>query len=205
MKLKICGMKYETNIKRISSLLPDYMGFIFYDKSPRYVDRVIPKIDPRISKVGVFVNHSEKFVIRKSHVLHLDYVQLHGNETPQFCQNIMNESIGVIKSFSIGNKFDFSILKSYESSCDYFLFDTLGTQPGGTGIKFDWSLLLDYPYEKFFFLSGGISSDNIAEIIILVDKQLPIHAIDINSKFELSPGKKDFEKVKKFKSAINAI
>lgn len=198
-------MKYETNIKEISSLLPDYMGFIFYEKSLRYVDGLIPKIPPQISKVGVFVNQSEKFVTHKSHELHLDYVQLHGNETPEFCKNIMTESIGVIKSFSIGNKFDFSILNSYESSCDYFLFDTLGTQPGGTGRKFNWSLLLDYPHEKFFFLSGGINSDSIAEIKILLDNRLPIHAIDINSKFELLPGKKDFEKVKKFKSSVDAI
>ena len=132
----------------------------------------------------------------------LSAVQLHGDETPDYCKVIKNLNVEVIKTFSISNNYNFSILKSYEKNCDFFLFDTKGDLPGGNGINFDWDILKNYPLEKPFFLSGGIGTDNIDQIKKLLNFQLPIYAIYVNSKFEISPAKKDIDKLKLFKKEL---
>ena len=191
-KLKICGMKFFENILDVSALQPDYLGFIFYEKSARFFEGEIPNLPKSIQKVGVFVNDNFENIISKIHKYQLNIVQLHGNETPEFCKEIRT-FCKVIKVFSIDKTFDFYQLENYETVCDYFLFDTKGVLHGGNGYAFDWSILSKYKSQKPFFLSGGIDLENFNELKKL---NLPIFAIDINSKFELEPGLKDLVKIK---------
>ena len=196
--LKICGMKYPENILEVSQLLPDYLGFIFYEKSSRYFDGKIPEIPKSIKKVGVFVNATLEEINSKIKKYDLDLIQLHGNETPEFCRNLKNkniEIIQIIKVFSVDDDFDFSELEPFENVCDYFLFDTKGKLHGGNGITFNWQILEKYKSKKSLFLSGGIGIEEIENIKIL---NLPIFAIDVNSKFESEPGLKNTKLLKTF-------
>ena len=188
VRIKICGMKHTDNILEIGNLLPDYLGFIFYKKSARFFEGEIPQMDKSIKKVGVFVNETDEIVteIIKKHTL--DCIQLHGNESAEFCQNLQKQNVEIIKVFSIDDDFDFNELNEYENVCDYFLFDTKGKLHGGNGYTFNWKLLEKYKSSKPLFLSGGIGLDEIEEIKKL---KLPIFAIDVNSKFETEPGLKN--------------
>jgi len=191
MKIKICGMKYPDNIIEVGALLPDYMGFIFWEKSARFFDGEIPKLDESIKKVGVFVNESVENIIEKINKYNLQAIQLHGKESVEFCQDLkskINDKIEIIKVFSVGYDFDFAVLKPFENACDYFLFDTKGKLPGGNGTTFDWKILEKYKSEKPFFLSGGIG---VEEIPTIKNLKLPIYAIDVNSRFEIEPGLKN--------------
>lgn len=199
MKLKICGMKYHENILEVSQLLPDYLGFIFYVKSSRYFDGEIPEIPKSIKKVGVFVNANLDEINSKIKKYDLDLIQLHGNETPEFCKNLKQDKIEIIKVFSVDDDFDFSELEPFEEVCDYFLFDTKGKLHGGNGITFNWQILENYKSQKPLFLSGGIGIEEIENIKKL---KLPIFAIDVNSKFEIEPGLKYTELCK---DAINRV
>jgi phosphoribosylanthranilate isomerase len=187
-KLKICGMKYPDNIVEVSQLLPDYLGFIFYEKSSRFFDGEIPEIPKSIKKVGVFVDATLEEIISKIKKYDLNAVQLHGNETPEFCKNIKQENIEIIKVFSVNDDFDFEVVKPFGAVSDYFLFDTKGKLPGGNGITFNWQILEKYNSIKPFFLSGGIGIEDIEKI---KQMNLPIYAIDVNSKFEIEPGLKN--------------
>ncbi len=202
MKLKICGMKYHENILEVSELLPDYMGFIFWEKSSRFFDGVLPDLPKSIQKVGVFVDATLEEIISKIKKYNLDLVQLHGNETVVFCESLKNKNVKIIKAFSVNDDFNFDILKDYETFCDYFLFDTKGKLPGGNGIVFDWKVLEKYPSIKPFFLSGGIGIEEIAAVKQLLKTNLPIHSLDINSKFEIEPGLKNMQLLKDFKINI---
>ena len=202
VRIKICGMKFPENILKVGALLPDFMGFIFWEKSSRYFDDEIPMLPKSIKKVGVFVDESFEIIVSKIEKYNLDCVQLHGNETVEFCQKLKEIPIEIIKVFSIKDNFDFEILKEFESVCDYFLFDTKGILPGGNGITFDWNLLKKYPSKKPFFLSGGIG---IGEINLLKDMNLPIYGIDVNSKFETQPGLKNTKLLKSFQSQIGIL
>ena len=186
--LKICGMKYPENILEVSQLLPDYLGFIFYEKSSRFFDGEIPKIPKTIKKVGVFVDSTFDEIISKIEKYDLDLIQLHGNESPEFCLNFKNSNIKIIKVFSVDDDFEFNVLEHYEQVCDYFLFDTKGKLHGGNGVTFNWQILENYKSKKPLFLSGGIGIEEIKKIKTL---NLPIYAIDVNSKFELVPGLKN--------------
>ena len=199
MKFKICGMKIPENITRVSDLKPDYLGFVFWKKSPRFFNNKIPQINNKIKLTGVFVDQSIDEI--KKHIQHykLNAVQLHGNESPLICGKIKDFGIECIKSFSINEKFNFKKIKSYEDVCDHFLFDTKGKLPGGNSFKFDWKLIENYPSLKSFFLSGGIGIEEISEIQNITKSNLPIHAIDVNSKFEIYPGNKNLELLKQFK------
>ncbi len=201
--LKVCGMRDLQNINELARLEPNYIGFIFYNKSKRYVgeyfDSKIIKSIKGIKKVGVFVNSDFNYIIDKHSKYNLDYVQLHGNESPDFCKKLKAKNTNIIKAFSIDNSFDFSILDEYYLHCNYFLFDTKSENYGGSGIKFDWSVLKNYDNKKKFFLSGGIDIDDIETIKKLTN--LNIHAIDINSKFEKLSGLKDIGKIGKFMSS----
>jgi phosphoribosylanthranilate isomerase len=203
MKLKICGMKYPNNIQEVSTLLPDYMGFIFWKKSARYFDGVIPNIPQSIKKVGVFVDESLDFIIEKIEKHNLQAVQLHGHESALFCSQLKSEGVEIIKVFSADANFDFSVLKEYEKVCNYFLFDTKGKLPGGNGTTFDWQILKKYPSQKPFFLSGGIGIEEIKELEKIKELNLPIYAIDINSKFEIEPGLKNIDQLKKVQTLLH--
>lgn len=199
MKLKICGMKYPENILEVGSLLPDYMGFIFWEKSARYFDGIIPTLPKSIRKVGVFVNETSEEILKKVEKHDLQAVQLHGNESAEFCVNLKNKldkKIEIIKVFSVSDDFDFEVLKPFENVCDYFLFDTKGKLPGGNGITFDWKVLEKYTSTKPFFLSGGIGLEEMDAVKEILKTNLPVYAIDVNSKFETEPGLKNINFVK---------
>ena len=202
MKLKVCGMRAPENIKALSALTPDYMGFIFWAPSSRYVETTTPELPSAIKKTGVFVDASVDYI--QSMVLQhkLQAVQLHGEETPQYCALVQNFGVEVIKAFSVKDSFDFSQLEPYETSCDFFLFDTKGELPGGNGYGFDWSLLTNYPSQKPFFLSGGIGLEHTPQIKALLNTDLPLHAIDVNSKFELAPALKNIDALTQFKNEL---
>jgi phosphoribosylanthranilate isomerase len=208
MKLKICGMKYPDNILEVGALLPDYMGFIFWEKSARYFDGVIPQLPKSIKKVGVFVNETGEIILAKAKKYDLQAIQLHGNESVAFCQDLKNKienPIEIIKVFSVDDYFDFEVLKPFETVCDYFLFDTKGKLPGGNGTTFDWKVLEKYPSSKPFFLSGGIGIDEIEAVKEIAKTNLPLYAIDVNSKFEIEPGLKNIEKLDSFKNNLKTI
>lgn len=192
-------MKYPENIIDLSKLTIDYMGLIFYSKSPRYVDGLDPEtldILPRdIEKVGVFVNANIGYITECVEKYKLNLVQLHGSESVDFCNEI-NKSIHTIKAFSISEVSDFEKTKEYEGKCDYFLFDTKTPQYGGSGLKFDWNMLNSYKGNTPFFLSGGISAED-TELIKKVRHPL-LYALDLNSKFEIEAGLKNTVLLKRF-------
>lgn len=197
-------MKFPENINEIASLQPDYLGFICYEKSPRNFENEIPVIDKSIKKVGVFVNASLEEIQVKVKQYQLDFVQLHGDESPEFCELIETKSTKVIKAFSVDKDFNFNQLHYYINTCSYFLFDTKGTNYGGNGITFDWSVLENYHLDKPYFLSGGIGAENIDEVKSFLTKEYSKNciAIDCNSKLEIAPGLKS---TKKTKQLINAF
>jgi phosphoribosylanthranilate isomerase len=135
----------------------------------------------------------------------LKAVQLHGEETPDYCSIIQKFGVEVIKSFSIKDQFDYNKINIYEDYCDYYLFDTKGKLPGGNGYAFDWTLLNAYPSEKPFFLSGGIGPNELIKIKDLINTSLPLYAIDVNSKFEYSPGLKNIDLIRQFKKQLDEL
>ncbi|MDP3912373.1 MAG: phosphoribosylanthranilate isomerase [Bacteroidota bacterium] len=207
MKIKVCGMRDPENISGVVAALPDYLGFIFYPKSKRFVGlepspEMLAEIPDSVKKVGVFVDESPEEVFEISKNWKLDVVQLHGQETPEYCLQIRNSGIIVFKAFPVDESFDFETLRNYSGVCDYFLFDTKGNLPGGTGQKFNWQLLESYKLDVPFFLSGGIGPDDLNTIRDFSHPQL--FGIDINSGFEISPALKDVEKMKKFIAEIRS-
>tara|TARA_R110002072_G_scaffold54141_2_gene142294 strand:- start:10113 stop:10754 length:642 start_codon:yes stop_codon:yes gene_type:complete len=207
MKLKICGMKYLENIQEVAALQPDYLGFIFYEKSKRNFEGVIPVISKSIKKTGVFVNASTDEVIAKINLYDLQTVQLHGDESVGFCKELRSQffnsiELEIIKVFGIKDEFNFDTLKPYLGVVDYFLFDTKGKERGGNGVAFDWNILEKYPFTKPFFLSGGIGLEQQEEIHQIRKTDLPIYALDVNSKFENKQGFKKIEDLKKFKENV---
>lgn len=197
-------MKYPDNIISVANLQPDYLGFIFYEKSARYFEGEIPEISNNIKKTGVFVNADSKEVITKIKKHQLQAIQLHGNESPEYCKKLNTENIEIIKVFSIKDNFNFDTLKPYESVCDYYLFDTKGKLPGGNGYTFNWNVLKKYSSTKSYFLSGGIGLNEIENIksFIKSDESKYCYAIDVNSKFETEPGMKNIELLKEFKNIV---
>jgi len=208
VKIKICGMKYADNILEVSALLPDYLGFIFVKDSKRYFDGSIPTLSKSIKKTGIFVDGNFKQIIETVSKHDLQAVQLHGQESVEFCEELranLSHKIEIIKAFAVDGDFNFDDVKSYESVCDYYLFDTKGKLPGGNGITFDWTVLQNYESPKPFFLSGGIGIDEIEGIRKLLKTNLPIYAIDCNSKLESEPGIKDLNLSKSFFISFNKI
>lgn len=206
LKIKVCGMKHAANIAAVADLHPDYLGFIFYEKSPRYISEVsaelIKYVPQEIKTVGVFVDESLETVKTLVAKHYLKAVQLHGNESVDFCKTIKHMGVQVIKAFGIHPDFDFSVLGAYEPVVDYFLFDTQTPAHGGSGKVFDWTLLKNYQLSKPYFLSGGIDLNQAEQIKAIKDERL--YAIDINSKFELEPGLKNVDKLNEFfKMLIN--
>lgn len=199
-------MRDIENVKELIGIKPDYIGFIFYPKSKRFVGvnpdiSLFNSIPKNIEKVGVFVNYTKDSIIENTEKYKLDLVQLHGNESAEFCKELKSQiSAKIIKAFSIDKDFDFKTLNEYKQVCDYFLFDTKTEFYGGSGQQFDWNILNKYDNEIPFFLSGGIDLEHAAKIKKL--KHLNIHAIDINSRFETEPGIKNIDKIKQFKNEL---
>lgn len=200
VQIKICGMKFPENITEIAALQPDYLGFIFYDKSPRYVSEKLPEINAEIKKVGVFVNAEFAEIMQNAKEYELDFIQLHGDETPEFCKKIEQQSLKVIKAFNLSNTFNFSLLNNYIASCSHFLFDAKGAAYGGNGETFDWQLLETYNLEKTYFLSGGIGLENATDLEVFMKNEYAKNciAIDLNSRFEIKPGFKNKTTLKDF-------
>ncbi|GAB2477466.1 N-(5'-phosphoribosyl)anthranilate isomerase [Hymenobacter qilianensis] len=187
-------MREPASLAAVATLQPDFLGFIFYPKSSRYVGEELSadnlnNLPPSIKKVGVFVNETTEIIRQRVQEFKLDMVQLHGDETAAQCQELRAPGLLVMKAFALGGKFDFDALLPYVPHCDYFLFDTKGEQPGGNGLTFDWDLLRDYALPVPYFLAGGL---DLAHAETLRNLQLPgLFAVDLNSRFEISPGEKD--------------
>jgi phosphoribosylanthranilate isomerase len=205
VRIKVCGMNKNTT--EVATLKPDYLGFIFWGPSKRYFEESMPSIPHSIKKVGVFVDATILEITEKAKLYGLLLVQLHGKETPAFCDELKKAipQLKIIKVFAIKGDFDFSQLKHFEDVCDYYLFDTKGKLPGGNGYSFNWKVLKNYPSTKPYFLSGGIGLEEIESIKSFMKRpeSLYCEVIDVNSKFEDEPGLKNIEKLKKFKEALS--
>lgn len=204
-------MRNPANIEAVGALPIHFMGFIFYEKSPRYVSHTddISMCPEDLTKVGVFVNANIDFILHKIDQYDLDAVQLHGNETPQYIEEltrelytklkfVANSDIEILKAFPMDSEFDFATVKPYENLVKYFLFDTKTPQHGGAGVKFDWSILEKYDSETPFLLAGGISENDVNDISNLAAQNPKLYGLDLNSKFEIEPALKDVEKLKTF-------
>ncbi|MCX7638332.1 MAG: phosphoribosylanthranilate isomerase [Cyclobacteriaceae bacterium] len=206
LKVKVCGMKYADNIEAVGALMPDYMGFIFFPSSPRFVgmDFHIPAGLPRqAGRVGVFVNEQTEAIIQLARQHQLTHIQLHGTESVAECKMLRNLGYSVIKAFAIHPDFDFNNLRSYSEAVDFFLFDSPSQNHGGSGKVFSWALLSNYKLQTPFFLSGGLTSE------IVRTHALPQHpqffALDVNSGVEDSPGIKNVNKVMDFLQTVKSI
>lgn len=203
-KVKICGMKH--NIAEIATLQPDYLGFIFYEGSRRNYDGPDVAVPLGTKKVGVFVNADVETILKKLNLHDLNVIQLHGDESATYTkqlrallnQNGYNDVI-LWKVFSVGESFDFRALTPYEDYINAFLFDTQGELRGGNGVAFNWDLLKNYHSNIPIVLSGGIGPDHIEAIKKIISQgSLPLLAIDVNSKFESEPGRKNRAALKIF-------
>tara|TARA_Y100000768_G_scaffold314431_1_gene249305 strand:- start:3963 stop:4571 length:609 start_codon:yes stop_codon:yes gene_type:complete len=201
MIVKVCGLKEIKNINQLNEIDIDLMGFIFYNKSSRFIKQEINISNLTKKKVGVFVNESLENIKKKIKEYDLNYVQLHGDETPKFSKKLMNYC-KVIKVFRISENFDFNSTNQYTDCCDLFLFDTFSKKFGGSGKKFDWNKIKSFNNKKFL-LSGGIDIDSIDEIKGVKNENEFFLGIDINSKFEIYPGLKDIKKVNMFLKKLN--
>lgn len=211
---KVCGMRDPDNITDLLTLPVDWMGLIFYEKSKRNVfnsaaPEIVAASDGKVKRVGVFVNESLEVVVQKIARFKLSLVQLHGNESPDYCYDLLAKSaktfgcgdeLQIIKAFSVDEHFDFATTKAYEPYVNYFLFDTKGKNPGGNGFTFDWTLLKKYTGNLPFLLSGGLDEFSAKAVNNL---ELPnLVGVDINSKFEIEPALKDILMVKRFTNAL---
>ena len=196
-------MKLTSNIIEVSKINPDYMGFIFWEKSKRFFSGNIPNISENIKKTGVFVDSPINVILNKIKKHDLNAIQLHGDESIDFCKKIkLLTDIEIIKVFKVNANFHFNKILSFDKVCDYYLFDTKGKLPGGNGFHFDWEILKKYPYKKKFFLSGGIGLLDINNLKKILKLNLPIHAIDVNSKFELRNEIKNVNDLSNFKKQL---
>lgn len=194
LKIKVCGMAQPDNLQAVAALQPDFLGFIFYERSPRNMQQSLQPADLQqipdgIKKVGVFVNATAEEILEQTKKFSLDAVQLHGDESAALCNELRQQGLVVIKVFRVGEGFDLAALQPYAGVADYFLFDTQGKQYGGNGQAFNWQLLKNYSLQVPIILSGGITTASLASLAQL--RHLPLYAIDVNSKFETAPGLKD--------------
>lgn len=205
MKLKVCGLTQLSQIQELISLNVDFLGFIFYEKSPRFVLnhlslKEIAEI-PHFRKVGVFVNENLEKIVEISEKANLDFIQLHGDENEEFILRLrerLSKNVKIIKVFRIGTQ-NLELETWNLKQIDFFLFDTDSKAFGGTGKTFNWQILNEIEIPKPYFLSGGISLENIHQLSTI--NHQPI-ALDINSKFEIAAGIKDVEKIKTLKSLL---
>lgn len=212
MKIKVCGLREPENISEVLILGVDYVGFIFYNRSKRFVGKTglskwMSANSARFGntkKVGIFVNAEVDYILNMVHDYQLDFVQLHGNESPGYCRELKLlwsvstlRKATLIKAFSIDSDFNFAETNAYTDSCPLFVFDTGGqTDHGGTGTKWDWSRLSDYQGLTPFLLSGGIGPEDASELAKIDHPQFA--GVDLNSRFETKPGVKDVAALKRF-------
>lgn len=213
--LKVCGMKYVDNIQQVAELQPDYLGFIFYEKSKRNFEGIIPDLPKSIKKTGVFVNEIPEILVSLVDEYQLQAIQLHGDESVTYIQQLKTlfderfkemspklksktKPVEIIKVFGIKDAFDFNVLEPYEEVVDFFLFDTKGKERGGNGVTFNWQVLNKYNSKKPFFLSGGIGVEEADAVKNILKTDLPVYALDVNSRFETKPGLKSVDNLKKF-------
>jgi len=212
MRVKVCGMTEISQLRELEQMKVEFAGFIFYPKSPRYLLRWLEPAELKkekfqINKVGVFVNATQQEVMKMVDACGLYIVQLHGDETPKFCENLSNY-VTVVKVIRVGDGSDIMWkIHPYMDACDMFLFDTEGSNFGGTGKKFDWNKLKDLNIGKPFFLSGGIGPDDVEALHDFAKAPVAkdLFSIDVNSRFEINPGVKDIEKVKRFLTQLNPV
>ena len=204
MIIKVCGMREAENIREVDQLSINWMGFIFWPKSKRYVNKIPNYMPVNAKRVGVFVDEEIETVLRIADDYALDILQLHGSESPEFIsrlRSVCGDAIATIKAFNIATAEDFEQTKAYEGLVDYFLFDTKGQSVGGNGAKFDWTVLDAYEGSTPFLLSGGIGPED-AEAVRTFHHPRCI-GIDLNSRFETAPGVKDVARLKEFMYNLN--
>lgn len=197
MIVKVCGMSDAVNIRLAEQLNIDWMGFIFYPPSPRYVDHRPDYLPERQQRVGVFVNADEAFILSRISLFGLQLLQLHGHETPQQCRSLREATgLSVVKAFSVKSAADVAETRHYEGAADYFLFDTPTPGVGGSGRSFDHQLLDNYTGNTPFLLSGGLGPNSADNILSLHHPQMV--GIDLNSRFETAPGIKSIHRLQQF-------
>lgn len=208
MRVKVCGMTQPEQVAQLADMGVSFAGFIFYPKSPRYVFKHMTTTQIRkennVNKVGVFVNTPIEEVLHLVDECRLHLVQLHGDESPKYCEKIA-DYVSVVKAFRLSDNDSVEwMIRPYMDCCDMFMFDTMGAGYGGTGKKFDWSVLKDSIIGKPFFLSGGIEPGDEDKLRDFEQEPAAkaLFAIDINSKFETSPGFKDMDMVREFVSKM---
>lgn len=203
-------MRDRENIRAVAAFKPDYMGLIFYAGSKRYVEqadaKLLKSLSSQLKLTGVFVNESQQVVLEKVNEYHLKAVQLHGQETADYCSSLkielasIDKGIEMIKAIAVDENLSFEAVQEFDALVDFFLFDTKTSGHGGSGLKFDWEILKNYTGAKPYFLSGGIGPEDLKQLKDWADERL--YGVDLNSKFEISPALKDIEKVSR---AINII
>ncbi len=203
MKVKVCGMKHPENIREVAELDIDFMGFIFYKKSPRFAE-ISVETPPHVQRVGVFVNEPQQDILHKIDQFDLNIIQLHGRETVTFCEELRQKlkvagqiKVKLWKVFSIASKKDLDTIDNYTDAVDGILLDTKGKYRGGNGEKFDWNFLKHHHFTKPVILSGGIGAEDTVAVMELFNQNL-INGIDINSGFEDSPGRKNKKLINTF-------
>ena len=201
MIVKVCGMSDAVNIRLAEQLNIDWMGFIFYPPSPRYVERRPDYLPQRQRRVGVFVNADEAFILSRISLFGLQLLQLHGHETPRQCRSLREATgLSVIKAFSVKSAADVAETRHYEGAADYFLFDTPTPGVGGSGRSFDHSLLDHYTGTTPFLLSGGLGPNSADNILALRHPRMA--GIDLNSRFETAPGIKSIHRLQQFLQSL---
>ncbi len=207
MKIKICGMREPDNIKEVVNLQPDFIGFIFYSKSKRYVGKdfspgntnLVPK---PIKKVGVFVNEPVKNVLEMCKIHQLDLVQLHGGESADYCNALKKNGIKIMKVFGVDNSLPNQKIEQFQHVADMYLFDTKTPDYGGSGKKFNWEVIEKLHPGKPIMISGGIGPDD-AELLKSVEHP-DFYGVDVNSKFEHHPAHKNTTLLKAFMNKIQS-
>ncbi len=201
MTIKVCGINHFDSLKTIAGFRPDYVGFIFYQKSPRHFSLpTLPNLS-KVKKTGVFVDAEMNDILNKQKALNLDAIQLHGHESVDYIFNLktaLSSDIEIFKAIAVAHEKDFEVIHTYEKHIDLFILDTKTPLKGGSGKQFNWDLLQFYDSKTPFLLSGGIGPKDAGKVLEIFNKYPNMTGVDINSKFEISPGWKSVDKVEKF-------
>jgi phosphoribosylanthranilate isomerase len=208
MELKVCGITQLEQLLALQEIGVDYAGLIFYEGSPRFIGAhnleasILNQNEINIKRIGVFVNAKEDEILKAVDDWKLEMVQLHGEESPVFCEKISNH-VKTIKAFRVKEEESLAYkIAPYENAVEYYLFDAMGKQYGGTGNKFDWKVIAEANIQKPYFLSGGLGPDDVADIQAFTQTNSNCFAIDVNSRFEVKPGIKNLEIVKTFAESL---
>ena len=208
MELKVCGITQLEQLLALQEIGVDYAGLIFYEGSPRFIGAhnldasILKQNEITIKRIGVFVNAKEDEILKAVDDWKLEMVQLHGEESPVFCEKISNH-VKTIKAFRVKEEESLAYkVAPYENAVEYYLFDAMGKQYGGTGNKFDWKVIAEANIQKPYFLSGGLGPDDGADIQAFTQTNSNCFAIDVNSRFEVKPGIKNLEIVKTFAESL---